>query len=386
MMTEPTERAAVRTKNSNGEGSFRDRPNGSLEFRFTLDDGSRRSVYGRTKGECRKKADEVRKLHREGVQALGRTQTVEQFLRYWLDAVAKATVRPSTQERNESCVRVHIVPHLGKVRLNKLTGQQIQIVYGRLADEGLAPASVVRVHAVLHRALKMAVRWKLIASNPADDVDKPQVGRSEMQHLSKAQVEALLEHATDAVFRAFYALAATTGLRRGELLALKWSDVDFDRGTVLVQRTAQRLKGRGIVLGEPKTSAGRRSVRLGELAKRELRSLRAAQAEDRLRAGPAWSDLGLVFASVAGTPLEEARVTRTFQRDLEKAGLPKVRLHDLRHTFATLALEQGVPMKAVQGALGHAKIGTTMDVYGHLTPAMQDSVAESMDRLFGAGT
>jgi integrase len=204
-----------------------------------------------------------------------------------------------------------------------------------------------------------------------------------MQFLNRDQVRLLLDAAADPSMRALYAIAATAGLRRGELLGLRWADIDFERRMLTVHRTAHRVRGQGIVFGEPKTNAGRRSVRLAALAIAHLRAHRALQIEHRLRIGPAWHDQDLVFASNAGTPIEEARVSRLFQRDLHQAGLPRVRLHDLRHTAATLLIEQGVSMKAVQSMLGHATIGITMDVYAHVTPAMQDSIAETMDRLFG---
>ena len=367
-----------------GDGTYREKRAGLLEYRFRLPDGRRKSVYGKTKKECQGKANEARRKHELGLSALGKGQTLAQFLDHWLSEVSRQTVRASTHERNEGIVRVHILPNLGPIRLADLTGQHLQLLYGQLLSAGLAPATVVRVHAVLHRSLRMAVRWKLIPSNPADDVDKPQLSRKEMQFLTRQQVTQLLGHASGPVFRGLYVVAATTGLRRGELLALRWSDVDFDRGILTVQRTVQRIRGEGLVFGEPKTNSGRRSVRLSELALGELRKLRVHQAERRLKAGPAWQDLDLVFASSTGTVLEAARITRTFQHDLKAASLPPIRLHDLRHTFATLALEQGVPMKAVQSALGHSTVAVTMDVYGHITPAMQDSVAETMDRLFGS--
>ena len=241
-----------------------------------------------------------------------------------------------------------------------------------------------RTHAVLHSAFKQAMRWDLILRNPADLVRPPTVPRQEMKALTGAEVSKLLEAATDPTLCTLYVVAATAGLRRGELLGLRWTDIDFERAIITVQRTAQRIRGEGIVYGEPKTNAGRRSVRIGALAIQHLRNQRTHQLEQRLRAGPAWIDLGLVFNSAVGTAIEEARVTRTFQQDLERAELPRVRLHDLRHTAATLLISQGVSMKAVQATLGHSTIATTMDVYAHVTPSMQDSVSEAMDRLFPA--
>lgn len=159
--------------------------------------------------------------------------------------------------------------------------------------------------------------------------------------------------------------------------------MNFEKAQLTVQRTAHRVKSRGVVMGEPKTAAGRRTVRLGAMAVSVLKRQRSLQLEQRLAAGPAWDEQGLLFANTMGMPLDAARVTRKFQDTLYRAGLPKIRFHDLRHTAATLLIEQGVTLKAVQATMGHSTIATTMDVYAHVTPAMQDSVAEAMDRIFG---
>ncbi|MGK2964451.1 MAG: tyrosine-type recombinase/integrase, partial [Tepidiformaceae bacterium] len=270
----------------------------------------------------------------------------------------------------------------GKVKLGAVTPQHLQALYNKLLGRGLSPASVVRTHAILHSALKQAMRWNLIPRNPAEAARPPAMTRPEMRYLDRTQVQLLLETATDPTMRALYSVAATAGLRRGEIVGLRWSDIDLERRVLTVQRTAHRVRGMGIVFGEPKTRAGRRSVRLSAVSVAYLRTHRAAQNEHRLRIGPAWNDNDLVFTSAVGTPIEEARVTRLFQRDLDRAGLPRIRMHDLRHTAATLLIEEGVNMKAVQAALGHATIGITMDTYAHVTPAMQDSVAEAMDRIF----
>jgi integrase len=276
-----------------------------------------------------------------------------------------------------------VLPALGKTKLRAVTPQQLQALYNQLLAKPLSPTSVVRTHAVLHSAFDQALRWNLIPRNPCDATRPPRINRQEMQALSRQQAAVLIERASTPLTRALYAVAATAGLRRGEMVALRWSDVDFDRRQLTVRRTAHRVRGRGIVMGEPKTKAGRRTVRLSSVALSALRAHRASQLEERLKAGPAWTDMNLVFTSSVGTTMEEARITRLFKRDLLAAGLPNVRLHDLRHTAATLLIEEGVSMKAVQAAMGHSTIAITMDVYAHVTPAMQDSVADAMDRIFG---
>lgn len=373
------------SKRGNGDGSYYRRPDGRWEVKLSLPGGVRKSVYGRTRADAKAKAAELMRRSDQGLDVLSREQTLADFMERWLVDVAARRVRPSTRESYERVIRVRILPSLGKTKLSAVTPLQLQALYSRLLDKGLAPASVVRTHAILHGAFRQAVRWNILPRNPADAVSPPSIPRQEMRALTRDEVMTLIDSAPDPVMKTLYAVAATAGLRRGELLGLKWPDVDFARGMLVVQRTAHRIRGEGIVYGEPKTNAARRSIRIGGFVVELLRRHRAAQLEQRLRAGPAWQDTGVIFTSLHGPPLEAARVSRIFQRDLLNAALPRVRFHDLRHTAATLLIEQGVPIKAVQSTLGHSTIATTMDVYAHLTPAMQDSVAEAIDRLFGSG-
>ncbi len=375
----------VERRRGRGDGSFKERSQDVWEYRFTLPNGRRRSVYGRTKKECRDKRNVVEERFKLGLTALGRSQTIEQYLCDWLEVLRRGgDTRPQTWQAHESCIRIRVVPLIGDIRLSELTPQHLESLYGRLLASGLAPASVVRTHAVLHRALRRAFDLGLIPRNPCDIARPPQVRRKELRTLSSLEVKSLLDRTENSTIRTLYAVGATAGLRRGELLALKWTDIDFDRGRLTVQRTALRVHGGGIHYGEPKTDAGRRTVRLGAMVVGELRRHKTEQLSMRLKAGPAWEDHGLVFTNIFGRPLDAGFVTRTFKRDLALAGLPAIRLHDLRHTFATLSLEQGTPVKSLQSALGHSTISTTLDIYGHVTPAMQDAVAETMDRLFEA--
>ncbi len=369
-------------KRPNGDGSYHKRADGRWQGRVTLPGGLRRSFYGPTRGAVLDKVREAQRNAEMGLASLTREQTFATYLDQWLLDVAKPSVRPTTYESYEQIVRNRIKPDLGKVKLSALTPQQIQALYTKLAKT-LKPASIVRTHAIIRASLKQAVLWNLIPRNAADAVRPPSIQRMELQYLNRDQVQQLVEAAHNETAAALYAVAATCGLRRGELLGLRWSDLNFDKGQLTVQRTAHRIKGEGFVFGEPKTQAGRRTIRVGAFALNALRKQRTRQNEQRLYAGPAWEDTGLIFTSGLGTPLEPARVTRRFQATLAAVGLPPVRFHDLRHTAATLLIEQGVAIKAVQATLGHSTIATTMDVYSHVTPTMQDSVAEAMDRLFG---
>lgn len=372
-------------KRGHGEGSFRERRKGMWEHRFALPGGDRRSVYGKTKGECREKRKQAEEAHRLGLVMLNRGQTLEQFLVRWLSDAARPRLRPRTYAAYESLVRVRIVPRIGRVKLVELTPQHIQGLFTELLDGGLSPRSVEFTHSVLHGALKQAFRWGLITANPSDRVSPPRPARHEASALSAGEVRALLDSVTDPLRLALYTVAVTTGLRQGEQLGLLWSDVDLDRGVVAVRRTLQWQKGQGLVLGEVKTARSRRSVALSKRAVGALRRWQVEQKARRLAAGPAWRepDPGLVFTNLTGGPLEGGNVTNRFKADLAAAGLPPVRYHDLRHTAATLLLADGTHPKVVQEMLGHATISVTMDTYSHVTPNMQRGAAGAFDRALG---
>jgi integrase len=204
-----------------------------------------------------------------------------------------------------------------------------------------------------------------------------------MAALSTAQVQALIAAAPNQTMRALFAVAATAGPRRGELLGLCWPDVDFDRDRLTIARTAQRIKGKGVVYGEPKTNAGRRRIRLGTLALEELRKLQEWQSSVRNNVGQDWNPGDVVFASAMGTPIEESTVTRCFKASCVKAGIGNIRFHDLRHTAATVLMENGVPARVVQEMLGHANVAITLGIYSHVTPDMQEAAAAAIDAAYG---
>ncbi|MFQ5382815.1 MAG: site-specific integrase, partial [Dehalococcoidia bacterium] len=229
--------------------------------------------------------------------------------------------------------------------------------------------------------LKQAVRWNLIPRNPVDGAEAPRPKRPELRTLTPDEVRKLLAFVEETPRFALYALAVTTGLRRGELLGLRWDDIDLDRGRLTVRRTLQQVKGRGQIPLEPKTPRSRRTVALSALAVEALRRHERLQEEASRQAGSAWQDTGTVFATSVGTPFEGGVVSRTFQSDLSTAGLPRVRFHDLRHTCATLLLEGDTNPKVVQEMLGHSTIVLTLDVYSHVLPHMQERAATVFDRV-----
>jgi integrase len=274
-----------------------------------------------------------------------------------------------------------VEPTLGRLALMKLDRRHLQSLYAAKLREGLSPTTVRHLHTVIRRALADAVRWGLVTRNVADIVTAPRRARTEIRPLSLDQARAVLAAAEEDRLGALCVVALTSGMREGELLGLRWRDVDLGAGVVAVRSTLYRADG-GLHLGEPKTARSRRSVHLTGEAVAALRRHRERQVAERLRLGPAWEDNDLVFASEVGRPVERQNMLRrSFHPLLRRAGVPRVRFHDLRHSTATLLLGMGVHPKIVSEILGHATVAITLDTYSHVTPAMHRGAAEAMSSL-----
>lgn len=320
----------------------------------------------------------------------GRT-TVGEFLEQWL-AATETRVRPNTARSYRQMVRDWVVPRAGSVLLANLNAAHLRTVEGELLAEGrgdgkggLAPSSVLKCHRMLKHAFKDAVRWGLLPRNPMDLVDPPRVAQSESTVWSAPEARRFLDGIADDRLFAMWVLFLTTGMRRGEMAGLMWSDLDTERGVLVVQRAVVSA-GRGTEVAEPKTRRSRRSLPLDEMTLVALKVHRRAQLAERLRAGEAWSDSGRMFTGVDGAPLHPDTISAAFAKIVRKADVPKIRLHDLRHTSATVAMEAGVHPKIVSERLGHSTIQITLDLYSHATPTLQ---AEAADRIgaamFGSG-
>lgn len=369
-------------KKANGEGSITKRKDGRWMARVSLPGGRRKAFYGATKDDVRRQMTAAMSELDRGMPVVTGRQTMAQFLKVWLEGV-KTTVRPRTYASYEQMSRVHIEPELGKVAVARLTPQQVQRLYAKKLEAGLSGTTVAHIHAVLHRALEQAVRWGLAGRNITELTDAPRLGHKEMETLSPDQVKAFLKVARAHRLEALFVLAITTGMRQGELLGLRWVDVDLDRGSVQVRANLQRVKG-GFVVGEPKTARSRRQILLAKPAVDALHRHRARQAEERLRLGPDWEDHGFVFTNTVGQPLDHAHLlNRVFRPLLKEAECPAIRFHDLRHTAATLLLSEGIHPKVVSEMLGHSQIAVTIDLYSHVTPTMQQQAAAAMESLLG---
>jgi integrase len=289
-------------------------------------------------------------------------------------------IRRSTWVSYEGFTRLHIIPHLGRIPLAKLAPQHVQRFYASRLDDGLAPATVAHLHAFLHRALGQAHRWGLVPQNVAALVNPPRIPKREMRTLNPREVRRFLEVVQGDRLEALYVLAMTTGMRLGELLALRWSDVELSTCRVSVRGTLTRGE-QGLIVTEPKTGRGR-VVLVASTAVAALRQHLATQSDERRRAGPLWAGLDFVFTNELGRPLDPSNVRlRSFRPALERAGLPRIRLHDLRHTAATLMLGEGIHPKVVSEMLGHSQIGITLDLYSHVTPPMQQVAVDAIERV-----
>jgi integrase len=350
----------------------------------TLDNGRRTYIYRNTRAEVRRELSAAVKTHEEGLPIPPARETVGSFLTAWLEG-QRSRVRPRTWARYETFLRVHTLPSLARVPLARLGPQHIERLLADRRQAGLGEPSLRDLRAVLHKAMEQAVRWNLVPRNVVRLVDRPRVPRREMTVLNPEEVRSLLVAAEGGPLEALIPLAVTTGMRRGEILGLRWRDVDLDRGVLRISGSLQRNAAGEMEITEPKTAHSRRQVELSSLAAEALRRHRAGQREHRLLLGSEWEEHDLVFPNQWGRPQDGSHmVAGQFYPLLQKADVPKVRFHDLRHTAATLMLGGSVHPKIVSEVLGHSTIGITLDLYSHVTPTMQRAAAQAMDDVLGS--
>lgn len=355
-----------------------------------FEDGKRKRKWhaaGATKREAEDMLHEVVGRVRRGVHVAPTKVRLGEYLTgHWVPA-ARATLKPSTVELYETMIASYVEPYIGGLRLQEVTAGHLNKLYADLAASGgrggraLGAKTVRNVHGVLHRALRDAVRWDLAVRNVAETADPPRISAPEVKPWTADQLRGFLEATADDRTHPLWLTIASTGLRRGEALALRWSDVDLDAGRAQISRTLAWVDKKP-TFTEPKTRGSRRRVPLSSDLVAALREHRRRQLEERLAAGEAWQDHDLVFAQEDGSPLPPKRITKTFTRHAAAAGLPHLTVHGLRHTWATLALTSGVPLKVVSDMLGHASIAVTADIYSHVTETMAEDAASRVAALF----
>jgi integrase len=372
----------VPKRRANNEGTIYRRQDGRWCASVTLPGGRRKSYYGQTRQEVAQKLTQGLTAVQHGLPVPKERLTVQAYMLDWLQGMA-ARVRLTTHVRYERVIRRHILPTLGPQSLARLGPEHLHKLYADLLEHGLTAAGVRLAHAVLSRGLRDAYRFGLVARQVTTLVTPPRIPRHAMLVMTAPEARRFLEITKGTRYHALFVLALSTGMRQGELLALRWQDVDLDRGVVRIQQAVARVHGT-LTVSEPKTARGRRQIALTPQAIQALRHHRSQQAAERLRLGPVWHDQGLIFCSLVGTFLDPAHLTtRVFQPLLRRAALPHMRFHDLRHTAATLLLAEGVHAKVVSEMLGHATIGLTLDLYSHVLPDMQSAAALAMERVLG---
>jgi integrase len=363
----------ARHRRGRGEGGIYKRDDGRWAGIADLgwQDGKRerKFVYARTRAEVAEKLAKALSDHRAGQLVVDERVTVQQFFETWLASV-KRSVAFSTWQRYETLIRLHATPSIGRLRLARLSPLHLEQLYSGRLDAGLSPTTVLQLHRVLHHALRDAMRWNLVQRNVSELVTPPRKALYEFRVLSSEEARTFLQAVKGDRLEALYVLAITTGMREGELFGLRWADVN------LTTRSLHLVK-------QLKTKSSRRQVLLPRLAFESLSDHRTRQVAERAHTGTEWEDHGLVFTNTLGRPLHPRNfLLRDFYPLLDRAGLPKMRFHDLRHSAATLLLELGIHPKVVSEMLGHSQIGITLDLYSHVTATMQQQAVTALDDLF----
>lgn len=338
------------------------------------------SVKG-TKKEAEKRLSEMlNQLDNGTFMKPGKTTLVE-YLERWLTDYAKPNLSPRGFERYAGIIRQHLISELGSITLTQLKPEHLQQHYTAMLNNGLSAGTVRYHHAVLHVALQTAVKWGLVSRNVADAVDPPRIHRNEMQTWSEDEVSRFLEASKKSPYHELFFTALFTGMRRSELLGLAWQNVDFIFSQIYVNRSLHHLKDGSYVFTEPKSAKSRRTIALSPSAILLLHGYKEKQKLERAMLGIPLKDSDLVFSTVEGKSLRPNTITRAFEVLAAHCGLPVIRLHDARHTHASLMLKQGVHPKIVQERLGHSSIQMTLDTYSHVAPGLQEAAAAGFDKM-----
>jgi integrase len=370
----------ARKRRGRGEGSIYQRADGTwcATFASGYDDQGRRkrrTIFAPTKEEVHKKLREALNKAATFSSAAPTTLKLGAFLDRWLEDTAKAVVRRTTFANYSRVVKNHIKPQLGGVSLGNLSPVHVQGLIAALQAKDKSAETIRLTYAVLRRALRQAVTWRLVPYNACYGVEAPRADKIEITVLDAAQASELLRAAKDDRLEALFVLAVTAGMRLGELFGLQWPDMDLAKATIMVRRTLSELDGE-LFTSEPKTAKGRRRIDLPKVA------VDALWRHKRRMLAEGFAAVEWVFCNSQGGPLRRSHFhANHFKPLLKKAKLPTIRFHDLRHTSATLLLSAGVHPKVVQERLGHSQISVTLDTYSHVLPTMQVEAASRLDEI-----
>lgn len=371
-------------KQPNGHGSVYQRGDSRWCAAITIDlvggKPRRRVFYGRTRKEVTRKLRDAQALKQQGVHLDREKTTVAQVVNQWLDDVVARKDSQNTLRSYRSQATIHVIPVLGHIPVIKLEADDVQRMINTCLDNGMSAQSVAHLRSEMRVVLNFAKRRGLVASNVAMDVVIPPIHAYEAQTLTPVGAGRFLDAARGDTFEALYCMAVYLGMRQGEMLGLRWQDIDREAGRLRI-RKALLANGGALVLSEPKTKGSKRTLPLPVVMVTMLRAHRARQHAQRLRRGARWTDLDLVFCTGNGRPLTGSRIRTQFKALLERAGLPPMRFHDLRHSCATFLAMAGVPVRVAMEILGHTNMRTTQMVYTHVQDGGKESAIDALDRL-----
>jgi integrase len=349
----------------------------------------RKYVSGKTRAEVNKKISALLGDQQRGVPISTGTPTIREFLERWLEDVVKPNKRLGTYEAYESVVRIHLIPALGRHKIEKLTALHVQQMLNEKRQAGVSGRTLTNMRAYLRAALNQAMKWDLVPRNVAALTDPPSVEKFEAKPIPAQDVTKLLSAAQDDPLEALWVTTVWLGLRQGEAFGLQWSDVDFQNRSIRIHQQLQRSnrKPREARLVETKTKASRRTLPLPDPVVAALQRHRKRQLEDRLLAGQRWQGdtWNLVFCTSIGTPLDPSNVTKQYRALLERAGLERRRFHDLRHSCGTFLASRNVQPRIIMEVLGHSQISTTMNIYTHVELGSMRDAFDAIGDIFEDG-
>ena len=374
-------------KRGNGEGCISKRKDGTWCAVITVGrkpDGKlkQKFFYGKTRQEVAEKLNKALNELRQGTFVEATAVTVESWLKTWLEEYKRPKLRLTTFESYRIMAECHIVPAIGHIKLKDLRPEHLQHLYNEKLKAGLSPRTVRYIHLVVHSALKQALKNQLVYRNVAEATELPADKKKEARALTLEEMDRFLNALEGDRLKAAFVTLLGTGLRRGELLALKWDNVNLKEGIIAVKENLVWIAKKGFVFQPPKTEKSKRVVPLPDDVLAELKRHKVRQAEEKLKIGAAYQDNGLVFCTEIGTPIIPRNFERKYKALLKKAGLTGVKLHSLRHTYATRLLELGENLKVVQELLGHSRISVTADIYSHVSPELKRGAAAKLNGLF----
>lgn len=380
-------------KRGQNEGSIRKRSDGTWEARVTVGiqpngKPNRKSIYGKTRQEVSAKMTDLLNNLQKGLLTNPSELTLSQWFDYYMTECKKPFVKPTTYVNYTVKVKNHIKPAIGHYKLKNLRQDIIQKFINGLSDKGLAPATVEAIFKLLHNALETAVDDGLIVKNVADKVRLPKVLKPKINVLTREQQQVFVDKAKETYMGCMYIFDLCTGMRLGELLGLKWADIDLEKAQLSVQRTLSKVKDPDNSLeswrldfGRPKTPASERSVPLNKTAIKLLNDIKEQQEQNRRKTGSAYEDNGLVFCTKLGRPLDPCNMRRTFYSICDKAGLSGLHPHCLRHTFTTRGAENQIDVRVMQRILGHATIKETADTYTHVLDSLKQNEIQKLENV-----